>query len=116
MAASGRNPLDVYRRRAVFDVAEMAVLLEGEDFVAMRKTMWDTLVEDPLFAIPDRELAMDEKRQLAFRWNRRFAEYDFLPMDVLVKNPTKSLGAQEALIMLDCNAIAFGGSVSQPKS
>lgn len=114
MAAGSRNPLDVYRRRAVFDVAEMAVLLEGEDVVTTRSTVWNTLAEDPLFVVPDRELTLDESRELAFKWQKRIAEYDFLLVReaASARNPTKSLGALQAVVMLDCNILRFA-AVSQ---
>ena len=110
MAASN-NPLDVYRRRAVFNVDEMAVSLEGEDVVTARKIIWDTLGRDSLFAIPIEQLSLEEQRRLSFQWEKRIEEYDFLAAEELAGRPTSIVGAMQALTMLESNTMRIGGNV-----
>lgn len=111
MAASSSNPLDVYRRRSVFNVEEMAVALEGEDVVNARKIIWDTLGQDPLFVMPAEDLTLEEQRRLSFHWEKRIEEYNFLATEELAGRPTSMFGALQALTMLESNTMRIGGNV-----
>ena len=104
--ATCKSMLDEYRRRAVFNVKEMAVVLEGEDVVTTRKAVWDTMARDPLFDDPGGELSLQEQRQLTFRRVKRLAEYDFVPEEEILATPVKLVGFQLALMAYDLSVLA----------
>ena len=104
---SNKSMLGEYRRRAVFNVQEMALLLEGEDVVATRKAVWDTIARDPLFEDPGVELSLQEQRQLAFRRVKRIVEYDFIPEEEFLAAPAKLIGFQQALMAYDLTVLAM---------
>ena len=107
MAHGSVSLLSRYRSRAVFAVDKMAVALEGEDLVATRKMIWDTMAQDPLFEDPAEELTMPQQRQLAFRRTKRLVEYDFVPEDEFLMSPAKLLGFQQALTAYDMSIMAI---------
>ena len=96
----------------MFNVDEMAVALEGEDVVAARKIVWDTLEQDPLFVLPVEQLSMEEQRRLSFHWEKRIQEYNFLATEELAGRPTSIVGAMQALTMLESNTMRIGGNVN----
>lgn len=98
--------LDVYRRRAVFNVEEMAVRLEGEDVVSTRKMVWDTMAQDPLFADPGRELSLEEERELVFQRVKRLVEYEFVPEDEFMETPVKLFAFHQAVTAYDFSVLA----------
>ena len=106
------NPLEVYRRRAVFNVKEMAVVLEGEGVVTTRNMIWATMAADPLFTAPHtHQLTLEETRLLAFQWERRIQEYNFLSAEEIAGDPNKLLAGIQALAMFDTNSMRIGGNV-----
>lgn len=99
------NMLDVYRRRAVFNVEEMAVLCDGEDVVTTRKMVWDTMAQDPLFDDPGRELTLEQHRELTFKRVKRLSEYKFVSEDEFMESPMKEFAYQQALVAYDLSVL-----------
>ena len=95
------NPLDSYRCRATFDPSALELYLQGEEVVAYKRQIWDTIAKDPLFAEPvtTSELGLSEKRALNWRRVKRLHEYDFLTDDDFLRCPAKSLALRVSSIM-----------------
>ncbi|XP_015417046.1 PREDICTED: peroxisomal acyl-coenzyme A oxidase 3 [Myotis davidii] len=64
-----RGPLHAYRARASFNWKELALFLEGEDMLRLKKSIFSALESDPLFARPGRGLSVDKLRELTFDWS-----------------------------------------------
>ncbi|XP_036902383.1 peroxisomal acyl-coenzyme A oxidase 3 isoform X2 [Sturnira hondurensis] len=96
------GPLHVYRARASFNWKELALFLEDEDILRLKKTIFSALENDPLFTHPRGcDLSMEQYRELTFRRCKRIFEYDFsLPGDLL-QNPLKALVLVNCLGMYD---------------
>lgn len=94
MAAA--NPLDVYRKKATFDVDALRILLDGQEAVETMYQVWDTLAKDPLFVLRQEELTLDQQRELAFKRVKRLVEYGFS-----FDTPRKILGYMHASTMHD---------------
>uniref|UniRef100_A0A8C5CMP0 Acyl-coenzyme A oxidase n=1 Tax=Gadus morhua TaxID=8049 RepID=A0A8C5CMP0_GADMO len=63
-----RGPMDVYRQRASFNWKEMVLFLEGEDLLELKRLIFTTLENDPVFARQAGEdLSVEKKRELTFR-------------------------------------------------
>lgn len=108
MAANSQlNMLDVYRRRAVFNVEEMAVLLEGEDVVTTRKMVWDAMAQDPLFDDPGEELTLEQQRELAFKRVKRLSEHKFVSEDQFMESPVRELAYEQAVMAYDLSVLAL---------
>ncbi|KAF5912960.1 peroxisomal acyl-coenzyme A oxidase 3 isoform X2 [Diceros bicornis minor] len=92
-----RGPLHAYRARASFSWKELALFLEGEDMLRFKKTIFSTLENDPLFAPPrGGDLSMEKYRELNFLRCRRVFEYDFLPVEDMLRSPLK------VLVLINC--------------
>ena len=106
MAANSHlNMLDVYRRRAVFNVEKMAVLLEGKDVVTTRKKVWDMMAQDPLFDDPGKVLTLEQQRELAFKRVKRLSEYKFVSEDEFMVSPVRKLAYEQALMAYDFSVL-----------
>ncbi|XP_036982752.2 peroxisomal acyl-coenzyme A oxidase 3 isoform X2 [Artibeus jamaicensis] len=97
-----RGPLQAYRARASFNWKELALFLEGEDILRLKKTIFSTLENDPLFAHPrGHDLSLEQYRELTFRRHKRLFEHNFLHPSDLQQNPLKSLVLVNCLGMYD---------------
>ena len=99
MASS--DPLQEWRLKCTFDVDALRNLLYTEEVVAFRSSVWETLSKDPLFSDPDRELTLNEKRELSFKRLKRLVEYEFLTDEDLLMCPMKQPAFVGALLPFD---------------
>ena len=95
------NSLDIYRRKATFDVEALRNLLFEEELLQFKYQIWETLAKDPLFATPRKELSLDEKRKLSFERFKRINEYNFLPEEEFLASPLKKLAFYMAISLFD---------------
>uniref|UniRef100_A0A8C0M9B3 Acyl-coenzyme A oxidase n=1 Tax=Canis lupus familiaris TaxID=9615 RepID=A0A8C0M9B3_CANLF len=112
-----RGPLQAYRARASFCWKELVLFLEGEDVLRLKKTIFSTLENDPLFARSHEEdISLDRYRELSFLRCKRIMEYNLLPLEDMVANPlwfqvfTNCLGMYDwsLAIRLLLNMVTFG--------
>nr|KAF6385819.1 acyl-CoA oxidase 3, pristanoyl [Myotis myotis] len=96
-----RGPLHAYRARASFDWKELALFLEGEDMLRLKKSIFSALESDPLFARPGRSLSVDKLRELTFLRCRRVFQLDCLRTDTLLQSPPRILALVTCLGMYD---------------
>ncbi|XP_059532502.1 peroxisomal acyl-coenzyme A oxidase 3 isoform X3 [Myotis daubentonii] len=96
-----RGPLHAYRARASFDWKELALFLEGEDILRLKKSIFSALESDPLFARPGRGLPVDQLRELTFLRCRRVLQLDCLHTDTLLQSPPRILALVTCLGMYD---------------
>lgn len=96
-----RGPLHAYRARASFNWKELALFLEGEDVLRLKKSIFSALESDPLFARPGRGLSVDELRELTFLRCRRVFQLDCLRADALLPSPPRVLALVACLGMYD---------------
>ncbi|XP_032711614.1 peroxisomal acyl-coenzyme A oxidase 3 isoform X1 [Lontra canadensis] len=83
-----KGPLQAYRSRASFCWKELALFLEGEDVLRLKKTIFSTLENDPLFAHSHgEELCLEKCRELSFLRCQRLLELSFLSMQDMVASP-----------------------------
>uniref|UniRef100_A0A452TZS3 Acyl-coenzyme A oxidase n=1 Tax=Ursus maritimus TaxID=29073 RepID=A0A452TZS3_URSMA len=83
-----KGPLQAYRARASFCWQELALFLEGEDVLRLKKAIFSALENDPLFARPHGEdLSLEKYRELNFLRCKRAMEYNLLPVESIVANP-----------------------------
>lgn len=80
---------------------ELRSFLLTEEVVSFKQSVWDTLSKDPLFSEPDKELTLNEKRELAFRRLKRLIEYEFLTDEDLLMCPMKFPAFIAALLPYD---------------
>ena len=73
---AGNNSLDIYRKRASFDVGRLKQLVEAKEIIEFRDSVWETLAKDPLFADPG-EVSCDEYQRMMIKRNKRLLEYNF---------------------------------------
>ncbi len=104
MAASS-NPLQAWRERATFDVEALQNFVFTEEIVKFKKEIWDTLAKDPLFAEPNKELALHEKRELSFKRLKRLVEYEFLTDEEILTCPLKTPALTTALLPFDTSTV-----------
>ncbi|XP_015982620.2 peroxisomal acyl-coenzyme A oxidase 3 [Rousettus aegyptiacus] len=92
-----RGPLDAWRTRASFGWKELALFWEGEDVLRLKKTIFSTLENDPLFASSrEGDLPREKYQELSFLRLKRVLEYEFLSMAQMLESPIK------ALVLLNC--------------
>ncbi|EPQ20408.1 Peroxisomal acyl-coenzyme A oxidase 3 [Myotis brandtii] len=96
-----RGPLHAYRARASFNWKELALFLEGEDMLRLKKSIFSALESDPLFARPGRGLSVDKLRELTFLRCRRVFQLDCLHADTLLQSPPRILALVTCLGMYD---------------
>lgn len=96
-----RGPLQAYRARASFNWKELALFLEGEDVLRLKKSIFSALECDPLFARPGRGLSVDKLRELTFLRCRRVFQLDCLRTDTLLQSPPRILALVTSLGMYD---------------
>ncbi|XP_054437870.1 peroxisomal acyl-coenzyme A oxidase 3 [Pteronotus mesoamericanus] len=96
------GPLQPYRARASFSWKELALFLEGEDVLRLKKAIFSALENDPLFARHrGGDLSLEQYRELNFRRCKRLFEYDFFISKDLLENPSKMLVLVTSLGMYD---------------
>ncbi|XP_057357983.1 peroxisomal acyl-coenzyme A oxidase 3 isoform X5 [Manis pentadactyla] len=82
------GPLCAFRARASFSWRQLALFLESESELRLKKAIFSTLENDPLFARPcGGDLSMEKYRELSFLRYRRIFEYDFLSMQNMLTSP-----------------------------
>lgn len=92
-----RGPLDAWRARASFGWKELALFWEGEDVLRLKKTIFSTLENDPLFALSrEGDLPREKYQELSFLRLKRVLEYEFLSMAQMFESPIK------ALVLINC--------------
>ena len=95
------NPLQEWRQKSTFNVDQLRNLLLTEEVVSFKESVWETLSKDPLFSEPDRELTLNEKRELTFKRMKRLVEYEFLTDEDLLMCPMKLPAFVGALLPFD---------------
>lgn len=114
-----RGPLHAYRALASFNWKELALFLEGEDVLRLKKSIFSALESDPLFARPGRGLPVDKLRELTFLRCRRVFQLDCLRADTLLQSPPRLLALVTCLGMYDwslatkafLHAFVFGSAI-----
>lgn len=114
-----RGPLQAYRARASFSWRELALFLEGEDLLRLKKSIFSALESDPLFARTDRGLPLEKRRELTFLRCHRVLQLDFLRSDALLRSPLRLLALVTCLGMYDwslatkafLHAFVFGSAI-----
>ncbi len=99
------NPLDAWRGKSTFEVRALKDYMYTEEVVEYTEGIWRTLSKDPLFAIPKKDLTLDEERELSFKRSKRLMEYSFLTDEMTFENPRKKNAYVSALLILDLGAI-----------
>ncbi len=103
--ATSSNPLDEWRKKSTFDVTLFKNFLYTEEVVEFKNQIWGTLAKDPLFSFPEKELTLDETRELAFKRLKRMMEYRFITDDMIVQCPLKIPALTSSLIPFDTGMI-----------
>ena len=103
--ANMANPLDQWRKRASFDVRALKNFIYTEEIVEYTEEIWKTLATDPVFAIPQKDLTLNEERELSFMRSKRLMEYQFLTDEMTFQNPRKKNAFVSALLVVDVGAI-----------
>nr|XP_044623834.1 peroxisomal acyl-coenzyme A oxidase 3 isoform X2 [Equus asinus] len=102
-----RGPLQAYRARASFSWKELALFLEGEDMLRLKKTIFSALEDDPLFARPGGgDLPMEKYRELNFLRCRWVFEHDLLRVEDMLQSPLKVRALVNCLGMYDWSLAA----------
>uniref|UniRef100_UPI0037E821AC peroxisomal acyl-coenzyme A oxidase 3 n=1 Tax=Semicossyphus pulcher TaxID=241346 RepID=UPI0037E821AC len=104
------GPLDVYRKKASFNWKEMLLLLEGEEMLAYKNHVFQTLEKDPLFARrPGEDVSLEKMRELTFLRVKKLFAYDFLTDEEAMADPWKVVVLNNCLGMYDwsCGAKYF---------
>ena len=63
--------------------------------------IWSILKDDLLFAHPNGELTIDQKRELTYKRAKRLIEYDFLSDQDIMENPSLAVAFQDAVAAYD---------------
>lgn len=96
------GPLDVYRKKASFNWKDMLLFLEGEEICALKKRVFKTMENDPVFARrPGEDLPMEKMRELTFLRVKQLFRYDFLTKEDIMADPFKTLILTDCLGMYD---------------
>ncbi|KAF0870971.1 ACOX3 oxidase, partial [Crocuta crocuta] len=97
-----RGPLQAYRARASFCWKELALFLEGEDTLRLKKTIFSALENDPLFALPrGGRLSLEKYRELNFRRCKWILERSLVRVEDMVQSPLSTLTLITCLGMYD---------------
>uniref|UniRef100_A0A8C5BQS7 Acyl-coenzyme A oxidase n=1 Tax=Gadus morhua TaxID=8049 RepID=A0A8C5BQS7_GADMO len=97
-----RGPMDVYRQRASFNWKEMVLFLEGEDLLELKRLIFTTLENDPVFARQAGEdLSVEKKRELTFRRVKQLFRYNFVDEEKMMENPYMMCVFSDCLSMYD---------------
>ncbi|KAM6960287.1 peroxisomal acyl-coenzyme A oxidase 3 [Tautogolabrus adspersus] len=96
------GPLDVYRKKASFNWKEMLLFIDGEEIIAYKKLVFQTLENDPLFARqPGEDIPLEKLRELVFLRVKKLFSYDLLPDEDAMANPWKASVLSNCLGMYD---------------
>ncbi|XP_044912616.1 peroxisomal acyl-coenzyme A oxidase 3 isoform X3 [Felis catus] len=86
------GPLQAYRARASFCWKELALFLEGEDTLRLKKSIFSALEDDPLFARScGHELSLEKHRELTFLRCKRVLGHALVRVEDMVQNPLSVL-------------------------
>ncbi|XP_060511488.2 peroxisomal acyl-coenzyme A oxidase 3 isoform X3 [Panthera onca] len=86
------GPLQAYRARASFCWKELALFLEGEDMLRLKKSIFSALEDDPLFARSrGHEVSLEKHRELTFLRCKRVLGRALLRVEDMVRNPLSVL-------------------------
>lgn len=96
------GPLDIYRKKASFNWKDMMRFLDGEEIIAFKQHVFQTLENDPLFARqPGEDIPLEQMREITFRRCKQLFKYKFLTQDEIVQNPFKLTTLNDCLGMYD---------------
>ncbi|CAL1590750.1 unnamed protein product [Knipowitschia caucasica] len=96
------GPLDIYRNKASFNWKHMRCFIEGDDIMAFKHKVFQTLENDPVFARrPGEDIPMDKMRELTFLRVKQLFCYDLLPDDQFYANPWTYVILNDCLGMYD---------------
>ncbi|XP_034532987.1 peroxisomal acyl-coenzyme A oxidase 3 [Notolabrus celidotus] len=104
------GPLDAYRQKASFNWKEMLLFIDGEDAIAFKRKLFQTLESDPLFARqPGEDIPVEKMRELTFLRTKKLFSYDFLRDEEAMGNPWLTIVLNNSLGMYDwaCSAKYF---------
>ncbi|XP_008286603.1 peroxisomal acyl-coenzyme A oxidase 3 [Stegastes partitus] len=102
VADLSRNPLDIYRKKASFNMKDMLNFIDGEEIQLFKQHVFTTLENDPLFARqPGEDIPIEKKRELTFLRVKQLFRYNFLTKEEAMANPWKSLVLTDCLGMYD---------------
>ena len=76
-----------------------------DEVVEFKNQVWDTLAKDPLFSDSNKELTLNEKRELSFKRLKRLAEYEFISYD-LMSSPLKMPALISTLLPFDAGLMS----------
>lgn len=94
--------LDVYRKKASFNLKDMLNFIDGEEILQFKQHVFTTLENDPLFARqPGEDIPIEKKRELTFLRTKQLFRYNFLTEEEAMANPWKSLILTDCLGMYD---------------
>ncbi|XP_043429025.1 peroxisomal acyl-coenzyme A oxidase 3 isoform X4 [Prionailurus bengalensis] len=86
------GPLQAYRARASFCWKELALFLEGEDMLRLKKSIFSALEDDPLFARSHgHELSLEKHRELTFLRCKWVLGHAPVRVEDMVRNPLSVL-------------------------
>ncbi|KAI5751838.1 hypothetical protein M8J77_011288 [Diaphorina citri] len=77
------GPLDVYRKLATFDWKKLRLLIEGDEVLKVKMSVWKKLEDDVLFQHPPSSLSLDEQRKLAVQRMYRLKAWDIYNYEAL---------------------------------
>ncbi|BET01788.1 acyl-Coenzyme A oxidase [Nesidiocoris tenuis] len=96
-----RGPLDKYRQLASFDWLKMRLLLDGEELVKFKESIWTRMENDPLFHRGHEPISFEEYRRLSALRAKKFKTWDVLPFDEFLSCPGKMKALTEAIFSYD---------------
>uniref|UniRef100_A0A8D8LI15 Acyl-coenzyme A oxidase n=3 Tax=Cacopsylla melanoneura TaxID=428564 RepID=A0A8D8LI15_9HEMI len=76
--------LDIYRKQASFDWKTLRVLVEGNELLKLKMSVWKRLEDDVLFQHSPNSLSLDEQRKLAVQRMYRLKAWDIYDYDSLL--------------------------------
>ncbi|XP_007889669.1 peroxisomal acyl-coenzyme A oxidase 3 [Callorhinchus milii] len=96
------GPLDLYRKKASFNWKELALFWDGKEIINIKKHVFKTMENDPVFARqPGEDLTLEKQRELTFLRCRRLFEYDILTLEEAMQNPLQAVAISDCFGMYD---------------
>ncbi|XP_050345374.1 peroxisomal acyl-coenzyme A oxidase 3-like [Nymphalis io] len=93
------GPLDTYRKRATFNWRFMKLVYDNMTTIKLKHDMWSFMENNPLFQRSDKQLSLDEERNIAVKQMYAIYNENFLPPELITEEPKSFQAWSEALFM-----------------
>uniref|UniRef100_A0A1B6C4D5 Acyl-CoA oxidase/dehydrogenase middle domain-containing protein n=1 Tax=Clastoptera arizonana TaxID=38151 RepID=A0A1B6C4D5_9HEMI len=83
------GPLDPYRNQASFDWKKMKIILDSEEIIKFKDSIWRKMEETPLFHNQWKTPSLEQQRKLATLRAYEIKKWDVINLEIITENMRK---------------------------